>query len=116
MSVARPQFQPESYWSLTASIFKTRPVDFHWSRGRMFDVEVSHSTALHDHTRNASQSARVCVSQVVRVFQHLLAGERAATVKSVKETSGRKPRPLPLNTVEMLKVRRLAHTRFSRRA
>ena len=44
------------------------------------------------------------LAQVVRVFQHLLSGERSAVVKSVKETSGKKPRPLPLNTVEMLKV------------
>lgn len=43
-------------------------------------------------------------SQVARVFEALAAGERHGIVKGVKHTEGRRQRPAPLNTVELLKV------------
>ena len=74
------QFQPEPFWSLVASVEIGSCVELSWSRGRVFDVEVA------------------------RLFHSLLAESRVAVVKSVKESPGKRPRPLPMNTVEMLKV------------
>ena len=74
-------FQPENFWTLDCSIEVTnRTVALEWSRGRVFDEDV------------------------VRLLQSIIQESMAVTCSKIKVSEGRKPRPQPMNTVELLKL------------
>ncbi|XP_062517426.1 DNA topoisomerase 3-beta-1-like [Corticium candelabrum] len=74
-------FKPESYWQLHVQIrCDSQLVSLEWERGRIFDKEV------------------------VQVFMALVKQTTTAKVLSVQQKEKSKSRPLPLNTVEMLRV------------
>ena len=61
-----------------------------WSRGSLFDQEVSVGTSTH--------------AQSFFVFMKKAQSFSSVEVTQVKQSSGARTRPVPLNTVEMLKA------------
>ena len=71
----------QKYWSAQLTIKKdNRTIPLTWSRGRIFDLEI------------------------YSLFQKQIQPLTSVEVISIKETNGARTRPLPLNTVEMLKI------------
>jgi DNA topoisomerase-3 len=74
-------FNPEPYWQLQVKVLcDGQSVQLEWERGRLFDKEV------------------------IQVFFEQVKQVKAARVLSVQQKTKTKSRPLPLNTVEMLRV------------
>jgi len=74
-------FQSEPFWNLQVSLdYNGRPIKLEWERGKLFN----HEAAL--------------------LFEKILSAEQAAKIVSVKTKEARRTRPVPLNTVELLKI------------
>ncbi|XP_061621102.1 DNA topoisomerase 3-beta-1 isoform X2 [Phyllopteryx taeniolatus] len=75
-------FKPENYWVINAKVFKGKdnPLILDWNRVKVFDKEVG------------------------QMFVNLVKTSKEAQVESVIKKEKTKPRPLALNTVEMLRV------------
>ena len=83
-------FEPEDWWALDLSVRHRESaltVELEWGRSRLFDEEVVRM--LESIVREGTNVAGQEVGQV--------------RVESVVEKEGRRGRPLPMNTVEMLK-------------
>lgn len=74
-------FTPEDFWVLEVEVHKSGvTVPLQWDRGRVFDREVA------------------------SLFECLVSEAGGVTVGECRREKGAKARPLPFNTVEMLKV------------
>jgi DNA topoisomerase-3 len=74
-------FQPEPYWTLDLSMrYNNKSVTFTWGKGKVFDQDVA------------------------GLYKSLVNADSECVVTSVKEVPGRKSRPTPLNTVELLRI------------
>mmetsp|Transcript_3626 Transcript_3626/g.11267 ORF Transcript_3626/g.11267 Transcript_3626/m.11267 type:complete len:852 (+) Transcript_3626:59-2614(+) len=75
------QFQPETFWTVLPTIdFDSRLVKLSWERGRVFDQAVG------------------------MYFESVVASEKCARLVSFTSKEQKKPRPIPLNTVAMLRT------------
>ncbi|KAK8805506.1 hypothetical protein WA158_002162 [Blastocystis sp. Blastoise] len=75
------QFVPEKYWYLNVVLNKeNHDIVLNWKRGRVFDHEVAF------------------------MFSSLFQDITSLTVTSINKSTSRHPPPLPLNTVEMLRL------------
>lgn len=114
-------FVPEAFWSLNVQVRKAgKSAALAWQRGRLFDHVRSDPhpplTAC-SASRLCSAGVFVCVSASLRlcvscvllqavalVFEDAVRSAGRVHVTQVTRKEARKARPLPLNTVEMLRV------------
>eukprot|EP01094_Clydonella_sp_ATCC50884_P016000 TRINITY_DN2668_c0_g3_i1.p1 TRINITY_DN2668_c0_g3~~TRINITY_DN2668_c0_g3_i1.p1 ORF type:complete len:846 (+),score=211.68 TRINITY_DN2668_c0_g3_i1:225-2762(+) len=75
------QFSPEPFWSIAVKVQRNGvPVDLTWARKRVFD----HNTAI--------------------LFHEMIKDVSKAELLSCENKEGRKSKPKPLNTVELMKI------------
>eukprot|EP00607_Mallomonas_marina_P006656 CAMPEP_0182435572 /NCGR_PEP_ID=MMETSP1167-20130531/76539_1 /TAXON_ID=2988 /ORGANISM="Mallomonas Sp, Strain CCMP3275" /LENGTH=790 /DNA_ID=CAMNT_0024626779 /DNA_START=237 /DNA_END=2606 /DNA_ORIENTATION=+ len=74
-------FTPEPFWTLDITVqIESQNIAVEWSRGRLFDQEIT------------------------KMFLKMVNESDSLLCVTVKQSEGTKPRPTPLNTVELLKI------------